>query len=130
MFNVVSRFLFMLHSAVHCIYLIMLLSMNKISSSSSLSSHTNHNLRPNNSFNHIFIKSMNGPPLIIFINTDKTTTTLFTLEPAEYGTTITKVKQLNTTNNKTSKTSWNYSRPKTNIFTTQNLPLIKAKRSS
>ena len=37
-FVVASRFLFMLHSTVHCIYLIMLLSMNKISSSSSSSS--------------------------------------------------------------------------------------------
>ena len=28
---------------------------------------TNHHLRPNNSFNHVFKKSINGPPLIIFI---------------------------------------------------------------
>ena len=38
-FVIVSRFLFMLHSTVHCIYLIMLLSMNKISSSSSSTCH-------------------------------------------------------------------------------------------
>ena len=31
---------------------------------------------------------MNGPPLIIFIKTDKTTITLFTTNLAEYGTTL------------------------------------------
>ena len=36
MLHSIKRFLFMFHSTVHCIYLIMLLSMNKISSSSSI----------------------------------------------------------------------------------------------
>ena len=40
-----SRFLFVLHSTVHCIYLIMLLIMNKISSSSSSSSSSHYRKR-------------------------------------------------------------------------------------
>ena len=36
-----------------------------------------------NSFNHIFAKSVNGPPLNLHINTKITTTTP---DPAEYGT--------------------------------------------
>ena len=57
------------------------------------------------------------------INTDKTTTSLFTPNPAKYGTT----KQSNTTNNKTHKNFWFYARPKANIFTTHKCNDIKTK---
>ena len=50
---------------------------------------TLNTIRLNNLFNHIFTKSMNRLPLIIFIQTHtKTTTTLFTPDIVEYDTTL------------------------------------------
>ena len=71
-------------------------------------------INPNNSFNHIFTKFMNGSLNNLNINTDKTTT-LLTANPAKYGTT----KQSNIINNKTHKNFWFFTRPKAfNTFTT------------
>ena len=54
----------------------------------------------------------------LYINTDKTTTTLFTPDPAGYSTTLSpKLNNQTLPITKHSKNSWNHSRPKTNIFT-------------
>ena len=63
-------------------------------------------------FNYIFTKYIYN----IQINTYNTTTTLFTPDPAKYGTTLSL--KPNITNNKTPKNSWNHSKSKTNVFTT------------
>ena len=55
----------------------------------------------------------------LYASTDRTATTLFTPDQAEYGTTLLlKIKLSNTSSKKAFKNSRNYSRPKTNIFTT------------